>query len=87
MKPLSAFLIFGGPVLVILAFWLLARRERLAAADPHARTFAERNGWPVATYLVAAVGADGIWPLISQGSAGRRTAPGAPGPAADTTRA
>lgn len=61
MKPLSAFLIFGGPLLVILAFWLMARSERRAAADPNTPTFVQRNGLPVSVFLVAAVS---VWALV-----------------------
>jgi len=61
MKPLSAILIFGGPVVAILAFWLMARIDRRAAADPNLPTFVERNGLPISIFLVGAVA---IWSLI-----------------------
>ncbi len=61
MRPLSAFLIFGGPVLVILGLWWLARRDRARANDPNNLTFFQRNGTPVALYLLIAVG---IWALV-----------------------
>lgn len=61
MKPLSAFLIFCGPLLVILGFWLAAMRERRLANDRNALGFFERNGTAIGLYLVIALA---IWMLI-----------------------
>lgn len=61
MKPLSAALIFGMPVLVILVYWAMARYERANATGPREPTFVERNGWPVSLFLIGAVG---FWSLV-----------------------
>jgi spermidine/putrescine transport system permease protein len=61
MKPLSALLIFGVPVLVIAGFWLMAVIERRRSTGTRTPTFVERNGLPVALFLVLAVG---IWILV-----------------------
>jgi spermidine/putrescine transport system permease protein len=61
MKPLSAFLIFGLPVIVILGFWVMAIFDRSNATGPRTPTFIERNGWPVSIYLIFAVG---FWMLV-----------------------
>ena len=61
MKLTSAFLIFGTPVLVILAFCLMAWQDRRRTTGVRSLGFVERNGWPVAMFLVAAVA---IWALV-----------------------
>lgn len=61
MKPLSAFLIFGGPLLVIAVYWWLAMRDRKRANDPNHVTFFQRNGRPVGLYLMIGVG---LWALV-----------------------
>jgi spermidine/putrescine transport system permease protein len=61
MKPLSAFLIFGLPLLVIAGFWLAAHLERRAMPEPKPPSFIQRNGWPVSIYLIVAVG---FWALV-----------------------
>jgi spermidine/putrescine transport system permease protein len=61
MKPLSALLIFGLPIVTLLAFWWLARTDRKAVIGPKPPTFVERNGRPVAIFLTLAVG---IWMLL-----------------------
>ena len=61
MKPLSAFLIFGLPIVMIAALWAMAIIERRNATGPRSPTFIERNGWPVAIYLIVAVG---FWMLV-----------------------
>jgi spermidine/putrescine transport system permease protein len=61
MKPLSALMIFGLPLVTIVACWLLARADRRAVVGPKPQTFFERNGRPVATFLISAVG---FWMLL-----------------------
>lgn len=61
MKPLSAALIFGMPVLVILVYWAMANYERRHATGPVTPTFMQRNGWPVSIFLIVAVG---FWALV-----------------------
>ena len=61
MKPLSALMIFGLPLAVIGIYMALAWRDARRATGPRPPSFVERNGWPVASFLVAAVG---IWALI-----------------------
>ena len=61
MKPLSAILIFGLPVVVILGFLAMAAFDRRNASGPRTASFIERNGWPVSIYLILGVG---IWMLV-----------------------
>jgi spermidine/putrescine transport system permease protein len=61
MKPLSALLIFGGPLVIIFTFWLMAHRERQAMPRPKPASFIERNGGPVSAFLIIAVA---VWALI-----------------------
>lgn len=61
MKTLSAIVIFGGPVVIILGFWLMAIWDRRRIADPNNKTFVQRNGWPISIFLVVAVG---VWMLF-----------------------
>ena len=61
MKPLSAFFIFGVPLIVIAAVWIMAHLERSALPNPKPPSFIERNGWPVSMYLIIGVG---FWALI-----------------------
>jgi len=61
MKPLSAFFIFIAPLLVIAGFWLHAVRRRRLVNDPNDLTFFQRNGTPVALFLLIAVA---LWSLV-----------------------
>jgi spermidine/putrescine transport system permease protein len=61
MKPLSALLIFGLPIAVIVAFFALAYIDRRNQTGPKTAGFIARNGWPVSVYLTLAVG---IWMLV-----------------------
>jgi spermidine/putrescine transport system permease protein len=61
MKPLSAFLIFGLPLIVIGVYWLMAHLERRALPTPKPASFIQRNGGPVSTFLIIAVA---FWALV-----------------------
>jgi spermidine/putrescine transport system permease protein len=61
VKPFSAFLIFGLPLLVIASLWLAAHLERRRIPEPKPQSFIQKNGWPVSLYLMIAVG---FWMLI-----------------------
>jgi spermidine/putrescine transport system permease protein len=61
MKPLSAFFIFGVPLIIIAVFWLWSVLDRRAMAEPKPPTFFQRNGGPVSIYLILAVG---FWSLM-----------------------
>jgi spermidine/putrescine transport system permease protein len=61
MKPLSAFFIFGMPILVLLTYCAMAWYERRQHLGPKTAGFIERNGWPVSTYLILGVG---IWMFV-----------------------
>jgi spermidine/putrescine transport system permease protein len=61
MKPLSALLIFGLPIAIILAFYALAYFDRRNHTGPKTAGFIARNGWPVSVYLTLGVG---IWMLV-----------------------
>ena len=54
-------LLFAMPVLVIVALWLLSAIDRRRAADPNNQTFFQRNGWPIAWFLIIAIG---VWALV-----------------------
>ena len=61
MKPLSAALIFGLPIAIIVVFLALAKIEARKETGTKTASFIERNGWPVALYLTVGVG---IWMLV-----------------------
>jgi spermidine/putrescine transport system permease protein len=60
-NPLTAALLFGAPLAVAALFWWMAGRERRRSGDPGARSFVQRNGAAISTYLVVAVG---FWALF-----------------------
>ncbi len=61
MKPLSAALIFGLPIVVLCAFIAMALIDARRHMGPGTPSFIQRNGWPVSIYLIAAVG---IWMFV-----------------------
>jgi spermidine/putrescine transport system permease protein len=61
MKTLSAIVIFGGPIVIILGFWLMSIIDRRRLADPNNKTFVQRNGWPISIFLIGSVG---VWMLF-----------------------
>jgi spermidine/putrescine transport system permease protein len=61
MKPLSAVLIFGLPIAIIVTFLAMAYFDSRQHTGPKSPSFIQRNGWPVSLYLILGVG---IWMLI-----------------------
>ena len=60
-NPFTIAFIFLGPLAVIVAFWLASAVERRNAGASAPPGFFERNGVPVATFLIVAVG---FWALV-----------------------
>ena len=60
-NPLTATFIFAIPLIVILAFLAMAYRERRRMGGAGAPSFFERNGTPIAIFLIAAAV---FWALI-----------------------
>ncbi len=54
-------LILALPVLVVLGFWIAARIERRRTGAPG---FVQRNGWPIALFLILAVGLWAIFMIV-----------------------
>jgi spermidine/putrescine transport system permease protein len=50
----AAALVFAAPLIVILAFIVMAATERRRAGNPGALNFFQRNGTPIAIFLIAA---------------------------------
>jgi spermidine/putrescine transport system permease protein len=61
MKPLSALFIFGLPLAILIVFCAMAFFECRQDHGPRTAGFIARNGWPVSTYLILAVG---MWMLF-----------------------
>src|SRR5688572_5948319 len=53
--PVSRFVIFLIPLLVIAAFWALSRYEAKAVHDPTHKSFFERNGMTLGIVFIALV--------------------------------
>jgi len=49
-------LLIAAPFVVIAIFWAMSARERRLANDPSSKSFFERNGAAISTYLILAVG-------------------------------
>jgi spermidine/putrescine transport system permease protein len=54
-------LLYFLPFVVIVAMWAMSARERRFSNDPTARSFLQRNGAVISTYLLVAVG---FWAII-----------------------
>lgn len=60
-SSIGQFVIYGLPPLVVAAFFVMAWTERRRLGDAAPPGFVARNGWPVATFLIVAVG---LWTVF-----------------------
>jgi spermidine/putrescine transport system permease protein len=61
---LGKYLIFGGPLIIIVVFWAMAVFERRHAGEPGAKSFFGRNGIAISVFLLTAVGLWAIFMIV-----------------------